>query len=202
MPAPESYKQNRNNRRKGAGMFQISDTDTGLSLSLGVDPKPRNPRLVEDNVFQVVTWVPGLGDPHAWDYPEAFLAVIKPDAAAIFPLRSIETKRGTVLVHAQPGEGPVVGYAFATFERLCIEFGLDEITDDIRDETLEEAENVCLGELQAYDEFVSGDVYRYEIMDGRGGSLEKRRDLYGEEYARHIAQEAFDRHLTTVHMDG
>ncbi len=184
-------------------MFQIRDTDAGLSLSLGIDPEPRDPRLAEDNVFQLVTWTPGLGDPHDWASPEAFLGAFPADQAAIFPLKQIETRSGPVLVMLQPGdEEPRLGYAVATFERLCIAFGLSEITDDIRDETLEEAENVCLGELQAYDDFVRGQVYRYEIVDRQGRTMEKRRDLYGEDYARHIAQEAFDRVLMSADLNG
>ena len=74
-------------------------------------------------------------------------------------------------------------------------FSLDEITPDIRDETVLEAEAICLGELQASDDHVNGQVYRYEIRNQHGECLDRRRDLYGEDHARHIAQTAFKRHL-------
>ncbi len=183
-------------------MFQIRDTEAGLSLSLGIEPKPRNPRFAEENVFHVVSWISRLGDLHEWASPEDFHAAITSNIAAIFPLYRMETKKGPILLRSYSDNDKIAGYAFATYERLCMAFGLDEITPAILDDTMEEAEAVCLGELQAYDDFISGNVYRYEIMNARGDCLEKRRDLYGEEHARHIAQTAFDQHLYSVAMDG
>lgn len=182
-------------------MFEIRDTDAGLSLVLDVEPEPRNPRLVENNVFQIVSWIPGLCDPHDWASPEALLAAMTPDMAAVFPLYRLETKGGPVLVRSYSDADRIAGYAVATFEQLCLSFGLDEITPAIRDDTMEEAEAVCLGELQAYDDFINGQVYRFEIRNARGACLETRRDLYGEDHARHIAQIAFDQHLYGVAMN-
>ena len=186
----------------GTAMFQITDSDTGLALKLAKDPKPRHPRLVEDNVFQVVTWEPGLTDPHDWTSEIELLGAFDPKTTAVFPLRTIRTRRGPVLVRAQPDDGPFIGYAFATHARLCIAFGLDKITPEILDDTMEEAEAVCLGELQAWDDFINGEVYRFEIRNRRGEIVETGRDLYGEEYARHVAQTAFDQHMMGVQTGG
>lgn len=183
-------------------MLEIRDTDTGLSLSLDKDPGPRNPRLALDPVFQVVTWTPNLGDAHAWPDAAALLAEIRPDRAALFPLRVLPTTDGPILVRMRSGEGPVAGYAFATFERLCIAFGLDEIANEIRNDVLAEAEALCLVELLDHEHFVRGQAYCYEIVDRRGRVLEARRDLYGEDYACHVAHEAFDRRMKTVHAGG
>ncbi|WP_375262498.1 hypothetical protein [Palleronia sp.] len=183
-------------------MFIITDSDTGLTLSLTVDPKPRNPRLTTDNVFQIVTWSHGLGDPHDWPSRKAFRAAFPAETTAIFPVKKVATRNGFILVRNHSDAEPVDGYAFATFERLCIAFGLDMITADIRDETIMEAETVCLSELQDYEHFVDGDVCHFEIKNRRGECVEKVRDLYGEGFARHVAQEAFNRHLYSVTMDG
>lgn len=183
-------------------MFKISDSASGLSLAMRVDPSPRNPRLVNDNVFQVVTWTKGLGDPHEWPNRKAFLAAFPIETTVIFTVKKLHTRRGPVLVRAYSKDDPVDGYAFATHERLCIAFGLDKITEENLDDTLEEADTLCLTELQDYEHFVDGDVYRYEIVDKRGECIETARDLYGEGFARHAAQDAFDRHLYSVAMDG
>ena len=183
-------------------MFQIRDTDAGLSLSLTVEPEPRNPRLVDNNVFQIVSWLPGLGDPHAWASPEDLLHAMSADKAAVFPLYRVETKNGPILLRSYSDNDTIAGYAVATYQQLCLSFGLDEITRAIRDDVMEEAEAVCLGELQAYDDFICGNVFRFEILNARRDCLEARRDLYGEEHARHIAQVAFDQHLFGVAMNG
>ena len=184
-------------------MFTIQDTDAGLALTLERDPSPRDPRLVEEPLFQIVTWDHDLGDPHDWADAEAFHVSIGPAKHVIFPLVRIETPKGPVMLRkAEAKTGPVIGYAFASFERIRLELGLDKITADIRDETMADAEARCLGELQACDDFVQGEVYRYAITDRRGEVVETGRDLYGEDHARHVAREAFDQHLFGVAMDG
>ena len=37
-------------------MFGIRDDAAGLAVSLTREPRPRDPRLVEDNLFQIATW--------------------------------------------------------------------------------------------------------------------------------------------------
>ena len=183
-------------------MFQIRDTDAKLTLTLDIEPDPRDPRLVLDSLFHVVTWTAGLGDAHDWASPAAFHAAITSEIALILSLTTIRTRGGPVLVQSSPDRDRIVGYAFVTWERLCIAFNLDEITPEIRDETVMEAEAICLGELQAIDDYINGQVYRYVIRNARRECLEARSDLYGEDHARHIAQTAFDRHLYSVAMDG
>ena len=184
-------------------MFEIKDSDAGLALVMDRDPEPRNPRLVEEPLFALVTWEPGLGDPHDWLDRKAFRAAISAKDHVVFPLVRVETKRGPVLMRQQEvRDGPTVGYAVASFDHICLRFGLDAITPEIRDEVMADAEAHCLGELQALDDYTQGEVYRYAIVDRRGEVVEVGRDLYGEDHARHVAKEAFERHLFGVAMDG
>ena len=184
-------------------MFEIRDSDAGLALVMDRDPAPRNPRLVEDPLFALVTWQTGLGDPHDWPDRAAFHAAIGVQNHLIFPLVRVETDRGPVLLRQREMKGGrAIGYAFASFEHIRLRFGLDAITPEIRDEVMADAEAQCLGELQALDDYVQGAVYRYAIVDRRGEVLETGRDLYGEDHARHVAKEAFERHLFGVAMDG
>ena len=186
-------------------MFEIKDSDAGLALTMDRDPEPRDPRLVEEPFFTVVSWERGLGDPHDWLDPKAFHAAIRPKDHAIFPLVRFETAKGPVLMRKPETSGsdkPVIGYAFASFEQIRLRFGLDVITPEIRDEVMMDAEAECLGELQAVDDYVQGEVYRYTIVDRRLEVIERGRDLYGEDHARHVARTAFEAHLYGVTMDG
>ena len=184
-------------------MFTIQDATAGLALTLQRDPSPRNPRLVEDPLFQIVTWDRELGDPHDWPDAEAFRAVVNAAKHVLYPVVRIETAKGPVMLRkAEAGAGKVIGYAFASHERICIELGIDRITADIRAETMADVEARCLGELQAYDDYVQGEVFCYAIVDRNGSVIETGRDLYGEEYARHVAEQVFNAHLTGVAMDG
>lgn len=184
-------------------MFEIKDSDAGLALVMEREPAPRSPRLVEAPLFALVTWKPGLGDPHDWPDRTAFQAAVSAEDHVIFPLVRVDTDRGPVLMRQQEmKDGPAVGYAFASLEAICLRFGLDAIAPEIRDEVMADAEAECLGELQALDDYVRGEVYRYAIVDRRGDVVEARRDLYGQDLARHVAREAFERHLFGVAMDG
>ena len=184
-------------------MFEIKDSDAGLALAMERDPQPRNPRLVEAPLFAIVTWDPDLGDPHAWPDRAAFRAAVSAKDHVIFPVVRLDTPKGPVLLRQQEiKDGPAIGYAFASFAHIRLRFGLDAITPDIRDEVMMDAEAECLGELQAYDDYVQGEVYRFAIVDRHGEVVETRRDLYGEEFARHVGKEVFDQHLFGVALDG
>ena len=190
-------------------MFRIEDTSAGFTLTMDRDPAPRNPRLVEEPLFGFVTWgtggtgSPALGDPHDWPDRAAFRAAVTSKDHVLFPLVRVETPKGSVLMRQEEmRDGPCVGYAFASFERVCLVLGLDAITPEIRDEVMEDVEARCLGELQALDDFVQGEVYRFAIVDRTGAVVETGRDLYGEDHARHVAKAAFERHLYGVAMDG
>lgn len=180
-------------------MFEIRDDAAGLAVSLTREPHPRDPRLVEDSLFQIATWdAGGLGDPHDWPSREAFMAAMSPDRTAIFAVVRVESPDGPYLVAAGRDAEAIAGYAFATHERLCLHHGLEAIGPGNRARVMEDAEYELLGELLAYEDYVGGHVFRYEVRDRVGRLLEARRDLYGEDYARHLAQEAFDRHLVGV----
>ena len=187
-------------------MFRIEDTSAGFTLTMDREPAPRNPRLVEEPLFGFITWGPAserLGDPHAWPDRAAFRTAVGSRDHAIYPLVRLETPKGPVLMRQQEvRDGPAIGYAFASFERICLVLGLDAITPEIRDEVMLDIEARCLGELQALDDFVLGEVYRYAIVDRQGAVVETGRDLYGEDHARHVAKAAFERHLYGVAIDG
>lgn len=184
-------------------MFTIHDNDAGLSLVMERDPAPRNPRLVEESLFTLITWTRDLGDAHTWPDQAKFHAAVRPDTHLIYPLVRVETSNGPILLRqAELKESPAIGYAIASFDALSLHFGLDRLTAAIRDEVIAEAEALCLGELQALDDYTQGEVYRFSILDRNGEVLEIGRDLYGEDLARHMASQAFEAHLFGVKMDG
>jgi len=54
-----------------------------------------------------------------------------------------------------------IGFVFVTVEKLKEEYSVDEITDDI----LEMATKVLLGEVETYNQYVSGEVYGFVLYD-------------------------------------
>ena len=184
-------------------MFTLRDGDAGLSLHMERDAKPRDPRFVEEPLFALLTWTPGLGDPHDWPNRRVFEDAVRFDTHLVFPLVRVETERGPVLLRqAEIKDCPIVGYAVAPHEAIRLHFGLDRIGSAIRDEVIDEAEAVRLGELQAVEDYVRGDVFRFSILDGDGNVIETQQDLYGEDLARHVAKTAFEAHIFGAAMNG
>ena len=176
-----------------AAMIILEDSTAGLSLVLERDPARRCPRLVEEPLFALVTWGCDLGDPHDWPDRDAFHAAVRTETHLIFPLARAETDHGPILLRqAEAKGGSPVGFAAASHEAIRLHLGLDGIAPAIREDVMAEAEAICLGELQALEDYVRGEVYRFSILDRDGAVLETGRDLYGEDLARHVAETAFE----------
>ena len=176
-------------------MLQMVDKDTGLMMTMEVQSKPQNPRLAENNLFQLVTWTKGLGDTHTWRTRESFLSSIKTQDHLIYRLRKGERSRRPTLAVLHGTEAPVIGYAFAHYDLLRLEF---DQPGDIGPEEVKRALDLLMVELLTYEEYIAGQVYRFTIANQAGVVLETRDNIYGEDYAEHLAQKAFDTHRLGV----
>ena len=179
-------------------MLQMIDDETGLKMTMAVQSKPRNPRLAENNVFQIVTWTEGLGDTHRWRGRDEFLSCILTQDHLIYRLRKCgrDTRPAlAVLHHTAVG---TIGFAFASYDLLRLEFG---VPGDIGPEEVKRAEDMLLVELLTYEEYLTGQVYAFSIFDRSGAVIETQGNIYGEDYAEHLAQTAFDNHRLGIGAD-
>lgn len=85
---------------------------------------------------------------------------------------------------ADPWDSGRVGFIFVTREKLEQEYSTKRITRKI----LETARKVLEGEVQTYDDFLSGQVYGLVHEDSNGGRIDSMYGIYGLEYAREEAQ--------------
>ena len=92
-----------------------------------------------------------------------------------------------------------VGWIFASEDRIKKEYNVDVITDDI----LEKVTNMLKGEVETYDQFLTGDVYGYrvskvEVCD-KGCEHEEELDscwgYYGMESVEEAGKEMLDYYL-------
>ena len=176
-------------------MLQMIDKDTGLTMTMAVQAKPQNPRLAESNLFQIVTWTKGLGDIHRWRSHEDFLSSIKTQDHLIYRLRKGDRSRRPTLAVLHGTEAPTIGYAFAHYDLLRLEF---DQPGDIGPEEVKRALDLLMVELLTYEEYIAGQVYTFTIANQAGRVLESRDNIYGEDYAEHLAKEAFDNHRLGV----
>ena len=179
-------------------MLQMIDDETGLRMTMAVQSKPRNPRLADNNLFQFVTWTKGLGDVHRFRSHEEFLSLIKTQDHLIYRLRRSECSKRPILAILHGTEAPTVGYAFAKYDLLRLEF---DQPGDIGPDEVKRALDLLMVELLTYEEYLTGQVYSFTIANQAGTVLETRANLYGEDYAEYVAREAFDNHRMGISAD-
>ena len=172
-------------------MIQMIDEETGLTMTMAMQAKPQNPRLAENNIFQIVTWTEGLGDPHRWRGRDDFLSCVLTQDYLIYRLQKCgrDTRPALAVLH-NTAVG-TIGFAFASYDLLRLELG---VPGDIGPEEVKRAEDMLLVELLTYEEYLTGQVYSFSVFDKGGAVLETRNNIYGEDYAEHLAKTAFDNH--------
>ena len=109
-----------------------------------------------------------LGDKHDYDHndysgwDEMERAIIKnEDAAIILPLYLYD--HGGVTISTSPFSCPwdsgQIGFIYVSKKKLREEYGVKRLNDKI----IERATNVLKGEVETYDQYLTGDIYGYEV---------------------------------------
>ena len=174
------------------------DDETGLRMTMAVQSKPQNPRLAENNVFQIVTWTKGLGDTHRWRSQDEFLSCILTHDHLMYRLRTCDHFRRPTLSILRDTNVPTAGYAFASYDLLRLEL---DAPGDIGPDEVKRAEDMLLVELLTYEEYIRGQVYAFSLFDRSGTVIETQDNIYGEDYAEHLARTAFDNHRMGIGAD-
>ena len=94
-----------------------------------------------------------------------------------------------------PWDSGQVGWIYATKEVLDKEYGKGKWKR-------EEVERVLKGEVEVYDQFLTGQVYGYTIEDEEGDEIDDSCwGLYGEDYAISEAKSVIDYQITKKEKD-
>ncbi len=174
------------------------DHETGLTMTMAVQSKPRNPRLAENNVFHIVTWTEGLGDAHGWRGRDTFLSCILTQDHLIYRLQKGGRDTRPALAVLHDTSASTVGFAFASYDLLRLEL---DAPGDIGPDEVRRAEEMLLVELLTYEEYLTGQVYTFSIFNRSGALIEMQGNIYGEDYAEHLARTAFDNHRLGLGAD-
>ena len=174
------------------------DSETGLRMGMAVESKPQNPRLSENNLFQIVTFTKGLGDPHKFASHDAFVTRIQTHDNLIYRLQKTDGLRRSALAVHHGNDAPVAGFAFAPYKLLRLEFG---VPGAIGPEEVKRALDLLMVELLVYEQYLTGQVYAFSITDRTGRVLETQGNNYGEDYAEFLAKTAFDNHRMGIGAD-
>lgn len=89
-----------------------------------------------------------------------------------------------------PWDSGQVGYIYATRAEIIKEYGDDSPA------SRERARKCMVSEVEAYDQYLTGDVYGYTIEDAAGDTLDSCWGFFGYDYAMQEATEAFEHHVS------
>lgn len=168
------------------------------------DDDPGNPRTEWDNGAHMVCWHRRycLGDAHDFSEPADFEAWAKEQRGIeIAPLFLYDHSGITISMgrFSCPWDSGQVGYIYMTREDILCEYGKPNgrVTRTMR----EKARALMEGEVQTYDEYITGQVYGYTIEDRAGNEYDSCWNFFGWDYTvkevtrlvEHYANKAIER---------
>jgi hypothetical protein len=177
----------------------------GYTIRIEPDDDPLNPRTEWDNMGTMICFHKRyeLGDKHeyssdhysGWD--ELRSAIEKEeDAAIILPLflmdhsglsMSYSSSRFSMCDSAGWDWG-CVGFIFVSRKKLREEYSKKRISK----KTLELAEKVLMGEVETYDQYLTGDVWGYIIENDDDDHIESCWGFFGYDYCKEEAEGIVD----------
>ena len=161
--------------------------DERYVLEIHTDDDPENPRREFDNLGTMVCWHNNyvLGDKHSYGDPRSFM-----ESAAMFGGMSYEratevddtklqrfVERDFIVLplylydhggitmsvggFSDPWDSGQVGWIYVTKAKAREEYGVKRLTKKL----LERIEGYLTGEVEVYDQYLSGDVYGFVLKD-------------------------------------
>ena len=179
-----------------------SETIGKYLIEIIQDNDPESPREW-DNMGTMVCFHPDyvLGDKHDYkkrDYSswaELLEAIIKNEnVAVILPLYLYDHSGITISTSpfSCPWDSGQVGFIFVTKETVRKELNVKRVTRTIQDNV----SKVLIGEVETYDQFLTGDVYGYRITDTETDEeLDSCWGFYGQDCCMTEAKEIVDYHI-------
>jgi hypothetical protein len=170
----------------------------GYTIKIVPDDDPQNPREDTDPVGTMVCFHGryNLGDKHdykqnqfgSWSELEQQILRDHP-GAIVLPLYLYD--HSGITISTAPfsclWDSGQIGWIFCTKEKAVEEWGKKICTAKVR----AKAEKYLEGEVKVYDQYLTGDVYGYQIYDGDGG-LDSCWGFFGEEYCKEAAEGSAD----------
>ena len=163
----------------------------GFTVSLYHEEDPESPREW-DNLGKMVCWHrrSNLGDRtvRSQDFKDMEELVASFEARVILPLYLYEHSGMTMRTYpfGDPWDSGQVGWIYATTEAIRKEYGVEHISD----ETEDKVKAVLRGEVETYDQYLTGDVYGYVVKDEAGEHVDSCWGFFGLEYACQEAKAA------------
>jgi len=116
-----------------------------------------------------------LGDKHSFRDPEEFDLFIRKEKAIQLPLYIFDHSGITMRTHpfGDRWDSGQVGWIYVLYETIQKEYGL------VNETTKEKAKKVLEAEVKVYDDYLTGNVYGYRVLNAQGKELDACWGFYG-----------------------
>ena len=186
---------------------------SGLTLQIYIDDDPINPRQDFENFGHMVCWHRrySLGDAHNFVNPfefEIWLAGLQSDLeptsariaaamerkAVILPLYLYDHSGITMNTtgFTCPWDSGRVGYVYATVDEIRTEFGVKRVSKALRTKVADQLRSA----VSVYDDYLTGQVFGYEIRNDDNDVLDSCWGFFGETYCIDEARASLTRALS------
>jgi hypothetical protein len=168
---------------------------TGYTMEIFQDEDPANPRTEWDNLGTMVCFHGryNLGDEHDYDsndfdtWEELKKQIIKDeDPAVILPIYLYD--HSGITISTSPfgcrWDSGQIGFIYLSKQRAREEYGFKRMSAKMK----ERITNYLDGEVDTYDQYLTGEVYGFDIMEG-DEVIESVSGYYGEESAIEAAND-------------
>ena len=165
----------------------------GMRIEIAYDDLAEGPRAW-DNLGTMVCFHRryNLGDDLEMSYPKlkhenfsgwgTLRSYLEKDlkAAVILPLYMYDHSGLTISTSpfSCPWDSGQIGYIFVTREKVAKEYQVKKITKKL----LKKCEEALKGEVKIYDQFLTGEVYYYMIVDAEGETVDSCGGYYGRDW--------------------
>jgi hypothetical protein len=157
------------------------------TLEVTQDEYPSNPRQ-DDNLSTMICFHRryNLGDKHNYNHQdysgwaEMEKAIIKNESpAVILPLFLYD--HSGITISTSPfsckWDSGQIGFVFISKEKLKKEFNVKKVNSKL----IEKATKILLSEVETYDQYLTGDVYGYTLLDENGEIEDSCFGFYGSD---------------------
>ena len=162
-------------------------TKGNKTLRIFTDDSPFNPRE-DDNLSKMICYHNryNLGDKHdyqsrdytSWDLMKQGI-IKKEDVAVILPLYLYD--HGGITIATTPfscrWDSGQVGFVIVTRKAIRENWGVKRVTKKL----IEQAEKLALSEVNVYDQYLTGDVYRFVLLED-GEETDSCGGFFGSNY--------------------
>jgi len=169
----------------------------GMTVEIHQDPSPSNPRQEFDNLGTMICCHNryDMGDKHEYNHNaysswDGFLAAVakKEGSLVSLPIYMYDHSGQTINTtgFSCPWDSGRLGFIYVTKEKLRKQYGWKVITKKREEQALK----YLLGEVETYDDYLTGNVYGYRVKDALGVEIHSCWGFYGDPDNSGIIDEA------------